>query len=43
VTVPEGSYWMMGDDRVRSFDSSALPTHGFVPAARIVGRVEVTL
>jgi signal peptidase I len=43
VTVPDGSYWMMGDDRVRSFDSSAQPTHGFVPADRIVGRVEVTL
>ena len=45
VTVPDGSYWMMGDDRLRSFDSSSLadaPMHGFVPADRIVGRVEVT-
>ncbi|MBE2320754.1 signal peptidase I [Solirubrobacter sp. CPCC 204708] len=46
VVVPDGSYWMMGDDRVRSFDSSGLAdasTHGFVPTDRIVGRVEVTL
>jgi signal peptidase I len=45
VLVPEDSYWMMGDDRLRSFDSSSLtdaPMHGFVPADRIVGRVEVT-
>lgn len=45
VVVPDGSYWMMGDDRLRSFDSSGLtdaPMHGFVPADRIVGRVEVT-
>jgi signal peptidase I len=46
VTVPDGSYWMMGDDRVRSFDSSGFTdasTHGFVPADKIVGRVEATL
>lgn len=46
VVVPEGSYWMMGDDRARSFDSSGFAdttTHGFVPAAKVVGRVEATL
>ncbi|RKQ87089.1 signal peptidase I [Solirubrobacter pauli] len=46
VTVPDGRYWMMGDDRARSFDSGGFadaPGHGFVPAERIVGRVEATL
>lgn len=46
VTVPDGSYWVMGDDRARSFDSSGFadaPGHGFVPAERVVGRVEATL
>lgn len=46
VTVPPGHYWVMGDDRARSFDSSGFadtPGHGFVPAERVVGRVEATL
>lgn len=46
VVVPDGAYWMMGDDRAHSFDSSALadtPSHGFVPADRVVGRVELSL
>lgn len=45
VVVPEDSFWMMGDNRARSFDSSALADsagQGFVPASRIVGRVETT-
>jgi signal peptidase I len=44
VTVPNNSYWVMGDDRYRSRDSrynSAGPTKGFVPKADIVGRAFV--
>lgn len=39
VVVPPDSFWVMGDNRERSFDSSSLAGNGFVPAGRIVGRV----
>ncbi|WP_029149727.1 signal peptidase I [Microbacterium indicum] len=42
VTVPEGSVWVMGDNRNRSEDSryhEDLPGGGFVPIDDIVGRV----
>lgn len=38
VVVPRDSFWVMGDNRARSFDSSSLPD-GFVPSKRIVGRI----
>lgn len=41
VTVPEGHYWVMGDNRPNSTDSryhQDLPTKGFVPVDVIVGR-----
>lgn len=41
VTVPEGHYWVMGDNRPNSTDSryhQDLPTKGFVPVEVIVGR-----
>lgn len=44
VTVPEGRIWVMGDSRYDSQDSSrnqALPGHGFVPLADVVGRAAV--
>lgn len=42
VTVPEGSVWVMGDNRNRSQDSryhNTQPGGGFVPLDKIVGRV----
>ncbi|WP_156759519.1 signal peptidase I [Microbacterium karelineae] len=42
VTVPEGSIWVMGDNRNRSQDSryhNQQPGGGFVPLEKIVGRV----
>jgi signal peptidase I len=39
VLVPPGRYWVMGDNRARSFDSSSLGADGFVPASKVVGRV----
>lgn len=44
VTVPEGYYWVMGDNRPNSTDSryhQDLPTGGFVPQEVIVGRALV--
>ncbi len=44
VTVPEGSYWMMGDNRSNSADSrfhTDLPSKGFVSKEFIVGRAFV--
>ncbi len=44
VTVPQGKLWVMGDNRYDSQDSSrnqALPGHGFVPVADVVGRAFV--
>ena len=44
VTVPKGRFWVMGDNRYNSQDSSrnqALPGHGFVPLDHVVGRAVV--
>lgn len=44
VDVPQGSVWVMGDNRSRSADSRAHisdPTHGFVPLSNVVGRAVV--
>jgi signal peptidase I len=41
VTVPEGSLWVMGDNRVNSCDSrcnTSAPGKGFVPEKLVVGR-----
>lgn len=43
-TVPDGSLWVMGDNRYHSADSRAHtsgPTRGFVPLSRVVGRAFV--
>ena len=45
VTVPEGTIWVMGDNRDRSQDSRAhqeLPGGGFVPLENVVGRAFLT-
>ena len=39
-TVPEGHYFMMGDNRDRSNDSRAFADVGFVPAENLIGRAE---
>lgn len=41
VTVPDGSLWVLGDNRDRSQDSRYhldQPSHGFVPLDNVVGR-----
>ncbi|WP_091232923.1 signal peptidase I [Microbacterium sp. 3J1] len=45
VVVPEGSLWLLGDNRDRSRDSRAhqdLPTGGFVPLDNVVGKAFFT-
>ncbi len=44
VTVPDGSLWVMGDNRYNSADSrynQDKPGHGFVPLDMVVGRAIV--
>lgn len=40
-TVPEGHYFMMGDNRDNSQDSRVMRRVGFVPQDNIVGRAEI--
>ena len=45
VVVPEGSLWLLGDNRDRSRDSRAhqeLPSGGFVPLENVVGKAFLT-
>ena len=45
VVVPEGSLWLLGDNRDRSRDSRAhqdLPSGGFVPLDNVVGKAFLT-
>ena len=39
--MPEGHYFMMGDNRDSSQDSRALQRVGYVPFENLVGRAEV--
>ncbi len=38
--VPQGDYFMMGDNRDRSLDSRAMNHVGFVPAENLIGKAE---
>lgn len=38
--VPPANYFTMGDNRDNSVDSRMLDTHGYVPAANLIGHVE---
>jgi signal peptidase I len=40
-TVPEGHYFMMGDNRDRSGDSRQINDVGFIPFENFIGRAEV--
>ena len=40
VRVPPGHLFVLGDNRDRSRDSRSMQTIGFVPAARLVGRID---